>query len=182
MLFDPRNVATVLEYCSHLWLRSLSHNPGGMSGEVLERLRSWVAQQVLRGRPFGFSVEHVLVFYHGMIKDLGKWLHGLQALLPADELRPPTSEDELLVHLASVVLGVLRNWLSDVRLQALGADARRDLRASWVGGAAGRLLATLTSRLQGLEGQHAETRVLLDKLGKVAAEGGRLCDEHSGRT
>lgn len=177
-LRDPRSVATVLEYCSHLWLRSLAQAPGAPSGEALERLRSWVARQVLRGRPFAFSVEHVLVFYHGMLKDLGEWLRGLQALLPADELRPPAGEGELLLHLASVVLGVLSDWLADVRSQALAPAARRDLRASWAGGTVARLLATFTSRLQCLEGHDVEARSLLDKLNTIAAEGDRLCDEH----
>ncbi|CAK0846011.1 unnamed protein product, partial [Prorocentrum cordatum] len=149
-LWEARRLAYMLEYSSCLWLRATETAAVLPEASAEDsRCQTWVALELLPGRPFHMSAASVTKLYSDML-DLANWLGEFKDMLPPDPngCCRRLSEDELMsVHLGGVLLAAVRAACGGApSLERLEAGAR---------GAARAALERLRSRLPAVRGREA---------------------------
>jgi len=166
-------MASALEYGSCAWLRAFEV-AGDDSAGCSEEAYTWVALQVLAQEPFRLEAPDVVAFYAEMLAHLDDWLQDLQAMLPADSLRPTLSEDDVRVHLSRVVLAVVGRWIAEVEAGGQGAPEAAAFRWAWPQTAEA-LLARLAASLRRLRGHRPAAQRLLADVLRLEAAGRLAC-------
>lgn len=181
-LWDAQSIATVLEYCSCVWLHTLEASAANIDVDAAAACptgatfqRSWVALDVLRAEPFLFSLAGVVQFYGRMIAHVGSWCSALQAMLPETSGWPHLAEDDVYVHLSEVVLAVFSDWIREVQERsAEDPNVVSSFRETWQQSGEG-LLAGTALRLNGLQYHNPVARRLLPEALRLEAAGRQTC-------
>jgi hypothetical protein len=182
-LWDARSIATVLEYCSCVWIHVYDASPDKASSDTdgnrcignATIQRSWVALDVLCSEPFSFTLSDVVQFYGRMLAQLGTWMRALQSMLPEAAGWPQLAEDDLHIHLSEVVLAVFTRWIREVKESCSdNPEIISCFRETWQQSGEG-LLAGMALRLNGLQCHHPIARRLLPEALRLEALGRQTC-------
>jgi len=137
--------------------------------------RAWVALELMPRRPFHFSPARVLRFYDDLLGGFSAWLPDLRALIPDTvENRVPTiKDDDVQVHLASVILTLLDQWMLALENGA-SRDKVEEFEGAWP--IAEKTLSELEKWLSSVRvGLQSRGKNLLQDIRRVRSDGQHRC-------